>query len=117
MKNSTNLFNFEYLDQMAMGDHQIRRELLTLLPLELSESLNSLSTAVSNRDFEAIYQASHKLKSTLAFTGNHDALTLNGTIEGAARLKKDMSLILNTWTPLQALLQQLLEALHTIHQE
>lgn len=78
--------NFTYLDQMAMGDVQMRNMLLDLLPEELEDQAKALQSSLPSGDGQRIFEAGHKLRSSLLFTGNEEALALNTKIEQAAKL-------------------------------
>jgi HPt (histidine-containing phosphotransfer) domain-containing protein len=77
--------DFTYLDQMAMGDAQMRAMLLDLLPEELEDQAKALRSSLISDDAQRIFEAGHKLRSSLLFTGNEEALALNAKIEKAAK--------------------------------
>lgn len=79
------LFDLHYLDSMSGGDAGMRDTLLDILREELPREQAGLQEAVRVGDVEAIFQASHSLKSTLAYTGNQEAIGLNTQLESATR--------------------------------
>lgn len=79
------LFDLEYLNSMAAGDADMWDTLLDLLQEELPRERAGLQAAMESGDVEAVFQSSHSLKSTLAYTGNQQAMELNTRLESATR--------------------------------
>ncbi|MCF8238865.1 MAG: Hpt domain-containing protein [Saprospiraceae bacterium] len=77
--------DLEYLDSMSGGDTEMRNTLLHMLAEELPKEKDVLAEAAERGDLPAIFQASHSLKSTLAYTGNTEAIRLNEGIEASSR--------------------------------
>ena len=77
--------DFTYLDQVAMGDAKMRAMLLDLLPEELEDQAAALQLSLSSDNAQRIFEAGHKLRSSLLFAGNGEALALNAKIEMAAK--------------------------------
>lgn len=77
--------DLEYLNTMSGGDMEMRNTLLEMLVEELPLELAVLSEAAEREDLPAVFQASHSLKSTLAYTGNADVIRLNEGIEESSR--------------------------------
>ncbi len=77
--------DLEYIDSMSGGDADMRNTLLDMLVEELPRERAVLAEAVEKADIPAIFQASHSLKSTLAYTGNADVIRLNEGIEESSR--------------------------------
>lgn len=85
MTHPGDLFDLAYLHSMTGGDPDMRDTLLDLLREELPRERNTLLKAVDDEDVHAIFQASHSLKSTLAYTGNRQAMDINTRLESATR--------------------------------
>ena len=85
MTSTHDLFDLSYLEDMSGGDKDMRDTLLEMLVQELPNEQGKLLEAGGRGDTEAIFQASHSLKSTLAYTGNTDAIRLNQQIENSSR--------------------------------
>ncbi len=85
MKSEEAEINLEYLDTMSGGDVDMRNTLLDMLIEELPRELSILLEAVQMGDVEAIFQASHSMKSTLTYTGHTESIVLNEQIEAASR--------------------------------
>lgn len=85
MSTSLPSLDFTYLDQLAMGDPQMRRMFLDLLPDELEDQAGVLQSSLSDGEARRIFEAAHKLRSSLLYTGNEEALDLNAKIEQAAK--------------------------------
>lgn len=82
---ASSLFDLHYLNSMSGGDAGMRDTLLDILREELPREQAGLQEAVRGGDVETIFQASHSLKSTLAYTGNQEAIGLNTRLESATR--------------------------------
>lgn len=103
--------NLEYLDTMSGGDADMRNTLLDMLIEELPRELSILMEASQKGDIEAIFQASHSLKSTLSYTGHLEAIGLNEQIEAASRQMKWGIHELNMVDTFQGVMSSLIESL------
>ena len=79
--------NLQYLDTMTGGDAEMMQQMLDMLTDEIPTELAKMREAATSADWEEIFQISHKLKTTLAFIGNANMVSLNGTIEHCTRHK------------------------------
>ncbi len=77
--------NLEYLETMTGGDADMMNQMLTMLIDEIPCEIIKMQESVTSKDWEEVFQISHKLKTTLAFIGNADMTSLNKTIEHCAR--------------------------------
>ncbi len=77
--------DLEYLETMSGGDADMRQTLLEMLIDELPRERGRLSDAVDRQDIAALFQASHSLKSTLAYTGDAEVIRLNERVEESSR--------------------------------
>ena len=82
--------NLEYLDTMTGGDADTMQQMLELLIDEIPTEITKMRESVHSKDWEEVFQISHKLKTTLAFIGNDDMIALNKTIEHCSRHKIDI---------------------------
>ncbi len=65
--NST--INLDYLSASVGGHKEILLELFDIFIKQIPENIASLNEAISNADYPAIKQISHKLKSTVSVMG------------------------------------------------
>jgi HPt (histidine-containing phosphotransfer) domain-containing protein len=82
--------NLDYLDTMTGGDADTMQEMLVMLIKEIPTELTKMQNAVLAKDWEEVFQISHKLKMTLAFIGQEKMITINKTIEHCTRHKVDL---------------------------
>ena len=72
--------NLTYLDKMSGGDRETKKMLLKMLIEELQASVPYMQVMLNGKKWLRLKEASHKMKSTLAFVGNKKMLTSNQTI-------------------------------------
>jgi HPt (histidine-containing phosphotransfer) domain-containing protein len=77
--------NLDYLDTMTGGDAETMQQMLEMLIDEIPTEITKMQASVHVKDWEEVFQISHKLKTTLAFIGNDDMISLNKTIEHCSR--------------------------------
>ena len=77
--------DLEYLDSMSGGDPVMRSTLLDMLVEELPREMALLVRAAQHGDIQAVFQASHSMKSTLSYTGHAGAIQMNEKIESSSR--------------------------------
>jgi HPt (histidine-containing phosphotransfer) domain-containing protein len=114
MNDPTSLFDFAYLEIMAAGDPEIRAELMSILIEQLPQDHQALGEAIKSGQPTEIFEASHRLKSTLAFTGNEEAITWNSEIEKNARLNHDLACVSGSWQSLHGRLKTMEIALRAM---
>lgn len=62
--------SLDYLDKMSGGDQETQKLLLEMLINEIPQAIAEMKQLFVNRNWKALQNASHKMKSTLAFVGN-----------------------------------------------
>lgn len=82
--------NLEYLDTMTGGDAETMHQMLDMLIEEIPTELDKMQAALEAKDWEEVFQISHKFKMTLAFIGNEPMIAINKTIEHCTRHKVDL---------------------------
>lgn len=90
---TTTLFqhiNFEYLETMTGRDADMMNQMIKMLIDEIPTEIVKMQESVASKDWEEVFQISHKLKTTLAFIGNTDITSLNKTIEHCSRNQVEM---------------------------
>jgi HPt (histidine-containing phosphotransfer) domain-containing protein len=83
--------NLEYLDTMTGGDDDMKREMLSMLIVEIPDEMAKMQAATKAADWEEVFQISHKFKTTLSFIGNEDSITTNKTVEYCSRHRVDVT--------------------------
>ena len=82
--------NLDYLDTMTGGDAETMQQMLDMLIEEIPTELTKMQVALAAKDWEEVFQISHKLKMTLAFIGHEDMISINKTVEHCTRHKVDL---------------------------
>ena len=85
-----NYINLEYLDTMTGGDDEMKREMLSMLIVEIPDEMTKLQQAAAAADWEEAFQISHKFKTTLSFIGNEELISINKTVEHCSRHRIDV---------------------------
>ena len=83
--------NLEYLETMTGGDAEMMNQMIQMLVDEIPSEIVKMQACVATKDWEDIFQLSHKLKTTLAFIGNEEINSLNKTIEHCSRNRIDIN--------------------------
>lgn len=89
--------NLNYLDSLVEDDIETKTTMLNILLEETPDEISKIEQSHTAKDWTALKNAAHKLKSTLAFTGNQEMISANLEIEdiakNASELEKLPSLI------------------------
>jgi HPt (histidine-containing phosphotransfer) domain-containing protein len=86
-----NYINLDYLDTMTGGDDEMKREMLSMLIVEIPGEMAKMQAATKAADWEEVFQISHKFKTTLSFIGNEETITTNKTVEYCSRHLVDVT--------------------------
>lgn len=103
--------NLDYIDLMTDGDVEMKSTMLEMLLEEIPEELGIMKECLANEQWEPLFQAAHKMKSTLAFIGNNAMTNANKQIEANARQEQNLDSIPQL---LQTLESQYHKAAHEI---
>lgn len=111
---STHLINLEYLKTMAAGDPEMEQTLLEMVLTELEEEWQSMRRHFESKDWQGLFQASHKMKSTLAFVGNDELTRLNKAVEERTRYLQKLEEVEGYLKELEGCLPAVIEALENV---
>lgn len=106
--------NLEYLETMTGGDAEMMNQMIQMLIDEIPTEIVKMQECVATKDWEDIFQLSHKLKTTLAFIGNEEINSLNKTIEHCSRNRIDIDEIPPMIEQLSELSEPILKELLTV---
>lgn len=84
--------NTEYLDSVAGGDPDIKRELVTMFREQTIELFNDMKLHFSSKNYVLLGQLAHKAKSSVAIMGMNDLAAMLKTFELQAREGKESQL-------------------------
>ena len=72
--------SLDYIDKMSGGDEETKKLLLDMLINELPQAVLEMKQLFAAKKWELLRNASHKMKSTLAFVGNDQMTRANRKI-------------------------------------
>ncbi len=116
--NNYQFINLDYLNALLEEDNETKVTMLSILIDELPSEIKRINDAFSVSNYKEIKNASHKLKSTLAFVGNQKMATANKTIEQIAKEEQgfeklpDLIKIMNDMQP--AILEEVKKAVQDL---
>ncbi len=82
--------NLDYIDLMTDGDDEMKVTMLEMLLEEMPAELELMKNHLANAEWEDLFKAAHKMKSTLSFIGNDAMTQANIAIEHAAKHEKNI---------------------------
>ena len=73
--------NLDYLEKMSAGDPETKKLLLEMLLKELQSVIPHMKILGEKKDWKALKELNHDMKSTLSFVGNKQMSIFNEEIE------------------------------------
>jgi HPt (histidine-containing phosphotransfer) domain-containing protein len=83
--------NLEYLETMTDGDADMMKTMLEMLLVEIPEEFEKMKVALKAKNWEELFQLSHKMKTTLSFIGNSTMIEINKVLEDNTRHRTDLA--------------------------
>ena len=80
-----NYIQLDYLETMTDGDAEMMQTMLEMLITEIPDEMSKIKESLAIKDWQEMFQISHKLKTTLSFVGNQDMINTNKTLEHCTR--------------------------------
>lgn len=80
-----NYINLDYVELMTDGDNDMKATMLEMLLTELPTELGKMRVHYQEQEWEELFKAAHKMKSTLSFVGNDDMTRANRCVEHCAK--------------------------------
>ena len=77
--------NLEYLELMSDGDCEMIASMLEMLAAEIPTEIEKMQVCVKKRDWNELFELSHKYKTTLSYIGNVEMTNITKTIEVCSR--------------------------------
>jgi len=68
-ENNLKVCNLRYLNELSNGNQEFIKEIIQIFLIEMPKEIQSIEKSIHEKDYEAIRQATHKLKSTIPFVG------------------------------------------------
>jgi HPt (histidine-containing phosphotransfer) domain-containing protein len=78
---------------MTGNDEEMKQTMLGMLAEEIPVEMEKMSAAHDNKDWNELFNISHKMKTTLAFVGNEKMIAINKEVEHAARHQQNLNKI------------------------
>ena len=116
MKSVYEYVNPEYLELMTEGDVVTKKVILEMLLKDLPAELSRMRSLYNAEDWKNLWEASHKMKSTLPFVGNEEMIATNMNLEKKAKEKIELDSIPNMLNNLEELCQKAIEELREMHE-
>jgi HPt (histidine-containing phosphotransfer) domain-containing protein len=85
--------NLEYLETMTDGDSEMMKTMLEMLLVEIPEEFEKMDVALAAKDWNEMFQLSHKMKTTLSFIGNSTMIEINKVLEDNTRHRTDLAAV------------------------
>ncbi len=111
------LINLDYVELMSGGDTEMKKTLLQMVLQELPQELALQQQHAQNKDWEALGEISHKMKSTLAFVGNEQLTEWNKQVEQNAKRHQNLEQLPKLVSQIASLTPRVLEALRQALQQ
>lgn len=80
-----NYINLDYIDLMTDGDNDMKATMLEMLLEEMPSEIEKMKAHLVALEWEDLFKAAHKMKSTLSFIGNDSMTQANTSIEHNAK--------------------------------
>jgi HPt (histidine-containing phosphotransfer) domain-containing protein len=107
--------NLDYLETMTGGDPEMMDTMLSMLLDEIPTELEKMHDALAIKDWEELFQLSHKFKTTLGFVGNEEMTNINKTLEHCSRNRIDLAEAPSLVNQLSALSKPVMAELRSLH--
>jgi len=85
-----NYINLDYIDLMTDGDNDMKATMLEMLLEELPTEIEKMKSHLSAQEWEDLFKAAHKMKSTLSFIGNDNMTQANIAVEHKAKHEENL---------------------------
>lgn len=82
--------NLDYIDLMTDGDGDMKATMLEMLLDEMPSELSLMKEHLDAQEWEDLFKAAHKMKSTLSYLGNPEMTEANRQIEHAAKHEENL---------------------------
>lgn len=88
-----NYINLDYIDLMTDGDNDMKATMLEMLLEEMPAEIEKMKGHLDAQEWEDLFKAAHKMKSTLSFIGNDNMTQANISIEHNAKHEENIDQI------------------------
>jgi HPt (histidine-containing phosphotransfer) domain-containing protein len=85
-----NYIQLDYLETMTEGDADMLQTMLEMLISEIPEEMEKMQACVTSKDWNELFELSHKMKTTLSFVGNLEMINTNKTLEHCSRFQESI---------------------------
>jgi HPt (histidine-containing phosphotransfer) domain-containing protein len=88
-----NYINLDYIDLMTDGDNDMKATMLEMLLEEMPAEIEKMKAHSEAQEWEDLFKAAHKMKSTLSFIGNDNMTQANISMEHNAKHEENLDQI------------------------
>ncbi len=81
----------DYLETMTDGDADMMQTMLDMLIEEIPDEIRKMNETLAQKDWQELFQISHKMKTTLSFIGNETMININKTLEHCSRYEESLA--------------------------
>ena len=81
----------DYLETMTDGDADMMQTMLDMLIEEIPDEIKKMNESLAQKDWQELFQISHKMKTTLSFIGNETMININKTLEHCSRYEESLA--------------------------
>lgn len=86
-----NYINLDYIDLMTDGDNDMKATMLEMILEEMPAEIVKMKAHLEAKEWENLFKAAHKMKSTLSFIGNDNMTQANIAIEHNAKQEENLT--------------------------
>jgi HPt (histidine-containing phosphotransfer) domain-containing protein len=109
-----NYIQLDYLETMTDGDADMMQTMLEMLITEIPEEIEKMKVCVAAKDWQELFQVSHKMKTTFSFVGNEAIINTNKTLEHCSRHEESLDEIPGLVEQIEELAIKIVEELQQV---
>ncbi|NRB50938.1 MAG: hypothetical protein HRU41_24930 [Saprospiraceae bacterium] len=106
--------DLSYLESISAGDTETEKTILRMLLTDIEQFCPLLRTHFETPQMEELEKVAHKLKTSLAFSGNSDIMKSNDEILESARTQNDLDRVPALIHKIEELTPLIIQELHQV---
>ncbi|NET36894.1 MAG: Hpt domain-containing protein [Cyanothece sp. SIO1E1] len=107
-----NYIDFSYLKSISGGDADTERTILQMLLTDMEQLCPMLRSHFESSQIEELEKVAHKLKTSLAFSGNAEIMESNDAVLEIARTQNELDKVPDLITKIEELTPLIIQELH-----
>ncbi len=109
---SYNYIDFSYLKSISGGDAETERTILQMLLTDMEQLCPMLRSNFESSKIEEVEKVAHKLKTSLAFSGNTEIMESNDAVLEIARTQRELDKVPTLISKIEELTPLIIQELH-----